>query len=261
MPTVTWTHGGTPNTANLGTFSGASGSGSSTPDYVAAVATWIATTDENGTMGTVNFTADGGNPFFAIVSILVQVFDAGSIDPLDAVNTIRVAFDYDVTNGPMGTGTAKSSFHTGLGVDVVAGPGASSGTVDQTDTGASQGIATMGDWFAIFGSVGGVAGIGFDCTFYYDTGTFSAHNRALTISNFLVEVNYGAVAPVVTDVTPTHGDKAGGTVVTLTGTDLDTGTSAFFGGTAGSGYVAASSVSATCVAPAHAVGQVTVTVT
>lgn len=77
---------------------------------------------------------------------------------------------------------------------------------------------------------------------------------------FAIIGTYSASAPVVTDVSPTHGDAAGGTVVTLTGTDLDLGTNAFFNGTAASGYSASSSTSATCVTPEHAVGPVTVTV-
>ena len=81
-----------------------------------------------------------------------------------------------------------------------------------------------------------------------------------TISVLSIDFVYTPSGAVVTDVTPTHGDKAGGTVVTLTGTGFTGATSALFGATAGTGLVVASDTSATGVTPAHAVGQVTVTV-
>jgi hypothetical protein len=260
MATATWAHtGGDFATANFSMFSGASGSGTSTPDFVTAGATWAATDDENGTSGTLNFTADGGMASFANFAILVQLVDDSSIDPAETVNTIRIAFDYNVTNGPMGTGVAKSDFNTGLDAPVTTDAGTSSGTIDQSVDGVTFGIPTIGDLFFFWGSVGGIAATGFNWTCYTDSGTFSAHDRALTISNFIVEVDYGAVAPVVTDVTPTHGDKAGGTVVTLTGTGFTGATSALFGATAVL-FTPSSDTSGTCVSPAHAVGQVTVTV-
>jgi len=82
-----------------------------------------------------------------------------------------------------------------------------------------------------------------------------------TISVLSIDFVYTPSGAVVTDVTPTHGDKAGGTVVTLTGTGFTGKTAALFGDTAGTGLVVASDTSATVVTPAHAVGQVTVTVT
>lgn len=257
MPTATWTHGGSPlNTANFSTFSGVSGTGDA--QFIAPVATWLATTNENGTTGVVNVLADGGNPFFAGIVIAVQLFDDGSFTGTDAVNTIRIAFDYTVVNGPMGTATAKSEF-TALAADGPIGAGTTSGTLDQTVDGVTYGIPTIDDLFFFWGSVGGIAAVGFNYSMYYEAGTFSAHDRNITISNFLVEVNYGSAAPVVTDVSPTHGDARGGTVVTLTGTGFTGTTIATFNGST-TAFTPNGDTSGTCVTPSHAVGAVTVTV-
>lgn len=76
---------------------------------------------------------------------------------------------------------------------------------------------------------------------------------------FAIIGTYAASAPVVTDVSPSHGDAAGGTVVTLTGTGFTGMTTASFGATT-TAFTPASDVSGTCVSPAHATGEVTVTV-
>jgi hypothetical protein len=68
------------------------------------------------------------------------------------------------------------------------------------------------------------------------------------------------VSPTVVSVSPARGTIRGGTVVTVTGTDLGSVTSVLFGASAASGVVVASSTSLTCIAPAHAAGAVDVTV-
>jgi hypothetical protein len=76
---------------------------------------------------------------------------------------------------------------------------------------------------------------------------------------FFIAGTYTIGGAVVTDVSPTHGDKAGGTVVTLTGTGFTGATVATFNGSS-TALTVSSDTSATCVAPAHAVGEVTVSV-
>jgi hypothetical protein len=264
VATATWTHGGSPlftDITNPPAGVAASGSGSSTPDLATACATWNATADENGDTGTVSVTADGGNPFFYNISIIMQLFDDGSFTPADVLNTLRIAFDYDITNGPMGTATALADLSVSgqLTPDTI-GAGVQSGTFDETVLAADLGFATIGDLLTAY-AIGGGDGASVLCSFYYTAGTFSAHDRRLAISNLELTADYGVAGAVVTDVTPVHGDKAGGDVVTLTGTGFTGATSALFGATAGSGLVVASDTSATVVSPAHAVGQVTVTVT
>ena len=69
------------------------------------------------------------------------------------------------------------------------------------------------------------------------------------------------LAPTLNSIAPTSGTTAGGTAVTLTGTNL-TGASVSFSGTAASGVVVdATGTQITAVTPAHAAGAVGVTVT
>jgi IPT/TIG domain len=68
-------------------------------------------------------------------------------------------------------------------------------------------------------------------------------------------------APTVTAVSPTTGTTAGGTSVTITGTDLTGATAVNFGADAATGVVVVDATTITCNSPAHAAGTVDVTVT
>ena len=68
-------------------------------------------------------------------------------------------------------------------------------------------------------------------------------------------------SPTVTSVSPNSGTTAGGTAVTITGTNFATGATVTFGGTAATNVVVVSSTSITATTPAHAAGAVTVAVT
>jgi hypothetical protein len=65
--------------------------------------------------------------------------------------------------------------------------------------------------------------------------------------------------PTITSITPSSGPAAGGTSVTIAGTNLS-GASVTFGGTAATG-VTATATQITCTTPAHAAGAVDVVVT
>ncbi len=68
-------------------------------------------------------------------------------------------------------------------------------------------------------------------------------------------------APTVTAVAPTSGSAAGGTVVTVTGTNLLGATKATFGGTAGTAVTVVSATQLKVTSPAHATGVVDIQVT
>jgi hypothetical protein len=68
-------------------------------------------------------------------------------------------------------------------------------------------------------------------------------------------------APTITTLSPTTGSTAGGTMVTLTGTNFTGATGVSFGGTASTLYTVNSVTSITATSPAHAAGPVSVTVT
>ena len=69
------------------------------------------------------------------------------------------------------------------------------------------------------------------------------------------------VAPTVSSVAPNSGLAAGGTAVTITGTNFAAGATVKFGSTAATNVVVVSSTTITATTPAGSAGAVTVTVT
>ncbi|HUY61994.1 MAG TPA: IPT/TIG domain-containing protein, partial [Candidatus Dormibacteraeota bacterium] len=108
------------------------------------------------------------------------------------------------------------------------------------------------------------------------SGTFAnaAQSAVLTVGGRLLQVGYSPTAvtltdvtnppppPTVTGVTPGSGGTAGGTAVTVTGTNFVAGgTTVTFGGAAATGVGVQSPTELTATTPAHAAGPVTVTAT
>ena len=69
------------------------------------------------------------------------------------------------------------------------------------------------------------------------------------------------VVPTVSSVSPNNGPVAGGTAVTITGTNFGAGAAVTIGGTAATNVVVVSGTQITATTPAHAAGAATVTVT
>jgi hypothetical protein len=69
------------------------------------------------------------------------------------------------------------------------------------------------------------------------------------------------LVPTVTSISPNSGPPAGGTAVTITGTNFASGATVKFGSTAATNVVVVSSTSITATTPAESSGAVTVTVT
>ena len=69
------------------------------------------------------------------------------------------------------------------------------------------------------------------------------------------------VAPTVSSVSPNSGSTAGGTAVTITGTNFAAGATVTFGATAATNVVVVNSTTITATTPAGSAGAVTVTVT
>ena len=72
---------------------------------------------------------------------------------------------------------------------------------------------------------------------------------------------YAAPRPTVTKISPTSGSKAGGALVTVTGTGFTGATAVRFGTSAGTSRTVVSATKITIISPAHATGVVNVTVT
>jgi hypothetical protein len=71
---------------------------------------------------------------------------------------------------------------------------------------------------------------------------------------------YQAPAPTVTSITPASGPIAGGTNVTISGTNFVTGATVTIGGTAATGVAVTNATTITATVAAHAVGAANVTV-
>ena len=103
----------------------------------------------------------------------------------------------------------------------------------------------------------------------FSEGTGSATGCSTSPCTFTIEANskvkatFNAVtpAPTVTSVSPNKGSTAGGTVVTITGTNLTGATEVKFGTTAATGVEVKSATEVKATSPAHAAGTVDVTVT
>ena len=91
------------------------------------------------------------------------------------------------------------------------------------------------------------------------TGSSGNLNHTTTVS--LVVGTPAATGPTVSSVAPGAGTNAGGTSVRITGTGFLSGATVSFGGTAATNVSVVSSTSITATTPAHAPGQVNVTVT
>jgi hypothetical protein len=67
--------------------------------------------------------------------------------------------------------------------------------------------------------------------------------------------------PTISSIAPAEGPMAGGTLITITGTNLNGTTSVTFGGAAATAVTVVSATSVTCVTPAGAAGTATVALT
>jgi Domain of unknown function (DUF1929)/IPT/TIG domain len=92
---------------------------------------------------------------------------------------------------------------------------------------------------------------------------FLINNKGVpSVASFVLLNSSGsAPAPTVTSVSPNSGSTAGGTGVTITGTNFASGATVSFGGTAATNVAVASSTSITAKTPGQTAGAVTVVVT
>ncbi|GEM_PF-1150544 len=91
-------------------------------------------------------------------------------------------------------------------------------------------------------------------------GTVLANNAACRVDVDAVCRGLLGAAPTFSHISPTSGPAAGGTLVTLTGSNLTNATGVSFGGVPGTSVTVVSAGQITAVTPAHAAGVVDVTV-
>lgn len=172
-------------------------------------------------------------PYDYIVTIPDPLFEGGFGDATIDLSGSAATFTGTITsNNPVmscsASGTHASCFPT-------SSPGSNPITITATVLPTATGTVTAA------AGLEGMSPLGSDST----TTTITA----------------GTAAPAVTGLSPTSGTTAGGTVVTITGTDLSGATAVTFGAGNNATGVSCSATSCTATSPAHAAGTVHVQVT
>jgi hypothetical protein len=112
-----------------------------------------------------------------------------------------------------------------------------------------------------FSGLGYNIGIG-QSTLYNNLNTATRHDKFI-----FSDIVRGGVEtlpfsePTITDISPNTGTTAGGTAVTITGTEFATGATVTFDGVSATSITVVSATEITCVTPAHVAGAVDVVVT
>lgn len=146
------------------------------------------------------------------------------------------------------------------GIGPTSGPVGTSVTITGADFGDTQGsstvtfngvAATVTSWSAI--SIVAIVPAGaIDGNVVVTTGTGSSNGVLFDVA---------AVAPTVSGISPSYGPTAGGTNVTVTGTNFASGATVTLGGVSTTNVVVVDSTTITCTTGAHASGVVDVVVT
>ena len=185
--------------------------------------------------------------------------------PAGAAGTVDVT-----VTGPGGaSATSPADQYTYVAAPTVTGVSPNNGpetggtTVTITGTGLAGATAVM---------FGGTAATGVSCTATTCTATAAAHTdgtvdvQVTTVGGTSAlsaadQYTYNEPAAVITAISPASGPEAGGTIVTVTGTDFLGATAVHFGTTAATAFTVNSDTQITATAPASTDGTVDVTVT
>jgi IPT/TIG domain len=175
-------------------------------------------------------------------------------------------FDLKVTDAPLTaspvnfTAIAGTQFSGSVAIFTDANPG---GTVSDFSATIAWGDGTTSTGTVAAGTSGGFVVSGTHT--YTSTGSFKASVTISDIGGSSAVANDTATVnpapPTVTQVSPSAGPTAGGTSVTITGTNFTGATGVSFGSTAATKFMVASPTSITATAPGGSAGAVDVTVT
>jgi len=222
----------------------------------------------NITISGANFTGASAVSFGGTAAAGFTVVADGTIfavSPAGSAGTV----DITVTT-PSGTSGTSSSDHytyvtapTVTGISPSAGPLAGGTSITLTGTNFSGASVVY---------VGGVAVTSFTVVSSTSITTTTPAESAGTVDVIVVTAGGPSAAsssdhftyvaaPTVTGVSPSAGPTAGGTTVTITGTNLSNATAVSFGGTAATSFTLVSSTTITAVSPGGSAGGVNVTVT
>jgi len=133
--------------------------------------------------------------------------------------------------------------------------------IDVTNAGSAYAITTSGGQFVARSSVGPVSGFSIGAITRFGLGVYTTSDASFWVDNLRISCQTTQTAPTVALVSPNSGPLAGGTSVTLTGTNFMAGAVVTIGGNALTNVTVVSSTSITGTTPAGTVGAKDVVVT
>lgn len=217
-------------------------------------------TGSTGNAATTAITVSGGAAVTASAGKLLNV-DGGSTATFEASGETLKG---DLIADTASTATISLASSTSLTGTVTHAALSLDATSSWSLTGNST-LTTLSDAGGISGSsVTNITGNGYNAS--YDAslsgnGYLGGLTYSLAGGGQLAPAGTPTAVPAVTGVSPSSGPTAGGTAVTVAGTNFTGATAVSFGGTAATSFTVASATSITAVSPTHAAGTVDVTVT
>ena len=220
-----------------------------------------------GTLVTItgtNFASGATVTFGGVAATNVSVVNSTTMTattPAGSAGAVTVTVTFNGQSGSLANGFTYIAVPTVSSVSPNGGPTAGGTAVTITGTNFAAGATVT------FGSAAATnVNVVNSTTITATTPAGSAGAVTVTVavngqSGSLVNGFTYTTAPVVSSVSPNNGPTAGGTGVTITGTNFAAGATVTFGGTAATNVVVVNSTSITATTPAHAAGAVTVTVT
>jgi hypothetical protein len=209
---------------------------------------------------TVKFgTASATGVTFNTATSITATAPAGSAGTVDVTvttpggtSTTSSADHYTYESAPTVSGVNPTAGPTAGGTPVtITGTNLTGATTVKFGTASATNVVSVSSTQVTATAPAGSAGA-VDVTVTTPAGTSATSNAD--------KYTYEA-APTVTGIAPSAGPTAGGTPVTITGTNFDPGSTVAFGGVAATGVTVVSSTSITATSPAGSAGTVDVTVT
>jgi Concanavalin A-like lectin/glucanases superfamily/Chitobiase/beta-hexosaminidase C-terminal domain/IPT/TIG domain/Fibronectin type III domain len=201
--------------------------------------------------------------------VVVSATEITCLTPAGSAGAVTVTVTSGGQNGSLTNGFTYMVPPTVAGVSPNSGSTGGGTNVTVTGTNFAAGATVTfgagrqgGDGNANATNVVVVSATQITCT--TPAGNAGAVNVAVTVNGETGTLTNGftyVAVPTVTSVSPGNGPAAGGTAVTITGTNFATGATVTFGSAAATNVVVVSSTSITATTPAGSAGAVTVTVT
>ena len=211
-----------------------------------------------------NFVTGATVKFGATAATNVVVVSATQITattPAGSAGAVTVTVTVSGQSGSLATGFTYVVVPTVSSVSPNSGPAAGGTAVSITGTNFAAGATVT---FGSTAATNVVVVNGTTITATTPAGSAGAVTVTVTVNGQSGSLANGftyVVAPTVSSVSPNSGSTAGGTAVTITGTNFVTGATVKFGATAATNVVVVSATQITATTPAGSAGAVTVTVT